>query len=1425
MNRARGGRAGFAGGGPPYLHDDPAFSYYTPTTGNARGATYHPPTAPPPPPAIQMQRQLQGQARARAAVQHGLVRPRIIAHDPVTGTPHDITPKQPFQQPDHPSTMRYPMWPTPPQGSAGGGPGDQIWPTGPTVRFGSKIPPEMLPKDQESGRPGPRVGPGPSEAGAPPEASEPGGPPPGWKATRPPTNTEPPSGWFGEPEQIEGLPATGDPRSLLPPSIVRRFSPIGRAIDIGRRIFSPDDTSGPTGVESPRSLGRSPSGPRPQNPASGPTINAGPPQSHVTDLGTWGDESGAPGPRDFRGPPGQFDMPSPRWGGPPPADIDSQIMGWGDEGPQRFRGGRVGRADGGASSNMPYPGQVDPQGVFAPPPASDMSDADFASGLRDDMQGASPDDLSFIDSLGKGPSAADWNALAPSGGQQSGQRIQINPRTAAAAPSFQGGGGGGGSGGGPHFTQVSNMGGPPISALDLSGHYTPTTGNARGATYVPGSPGAGVSPNARAQAPEHPAITTMRHIHAAGFAAGHKAGRAAAQPSKVDPNMGPIWQASDTSYGPQLPSEYDEYGYGIGVKPGSRAWGGRVGRQGGGGLIGSSPIMNATGSVPQGAGLSGQTSQGGGLGSIATANGAAGGFGDLFGGGERAGFAAGGDAGEDPFLQAIQASVSQSGGGGGRGPPAPPQAPQAPSQGGGDPTKGLGDSLGKIGTAVKKFTGQDGGVQTTPTGTGPDDTAGGVNPLGLSNSDQSAFNLSDATFDGLTDADIGFATGGGVGLGSLRGNFSEGGDTDAPADDPAWDKAFTAEVKAAPSNPSAAPAPATGGGGGGDVGSLIAKNFGDRAGYASTISTRESGMGKSYVGDGGSSFGPFQLHYGGVNKDMPHPGLGDEFTKQTGLDARDPSTVPQQIAFVSNYTAKHGWNDWSTAKQDNPGPGGTGANVPSASAQPAKADTSSYGGGFQLPGGDGPPPGQIDRHNLQAPTMGDEIKHDPFGYMMTVGSAMMASRSPWLGVGVGEGFEAGNKYLQQQKELERNWGETQANIANLSADARLKGADIGLKAQQLQLGALGMKIKLAALRSAGINVDDGSGAPGATGGQGTGSGGIGALPTLGGGAAPSGAPSASGAGPTVTAGGAPAAGAAPATGAAPAGGVGASGSGQQAQSTDFQSAYQAMAAEYKRLQALEIAGVVQPGAASLVRQQMTEAQKTGRIVTPDGRAIIDPSFVGQEAGEEFGEARSRVLRRGGLEGHERGGRRGRGQAAWAAAAALAIERRPGALGCVQAWSGRLGNRQRSERRAAVGHRPRRPERGLRVREAEHRSLVGLGQGHEGRGAQHGAAVGRQASLLAEYLGPGKPLSDQPPEGGGATKPRIQQRLLGLAHGRGQERAVAQHVPDQVVPRASLREIHRFRPHRAEGVGRRAASAGRRAVLGEASDEGESEAMV
>ncbi len=65
----------------------------------------------------------------------------------------------------------------------------------------------------------------------------------------------------------------------------------------------------------------------------------------------------------------------------------------------------------------------------------------------------------------------------------------------------------------------------------------------------------------------------------------------------------------------------------------------------------------------------------------------------------------------------------------------------------------------------------------------------------------------------------------------------------------------------------------------------------------------------TYVGDGGSSFGPFQLHYGGMaGGGNSGPGLGDEFTKATGLHASDPNTVPQQIAWVADHVAKHGWD-------------------------------------------------------------------------------------------------------------------------------------------------------------------------------------------------------------------------------------------------------------------------------------------------------------------------------------------------------------------------------------------------------------------------------------------------------------------------------------------------------------------------------------
>ena len=67
-------------------------------------------------------------------------------------------------------------------------------------------------------------------------------------------------------------------------------------------------------------------------------------------------------------------------------------------------------------------------------------------------------------------------------------------------------------------------------------------------------------------------------------------------------------------------------------------------------------------------------------------------------------------------------------------------------------------------------------------------------------------------------------------------------------------------------------------------------------------------------GDEHSSFGPFQLHYGGVSQNMPHPGMGDDFTKATGMHASDPSSWPQQVDFALSHASNNGWNAWSGAR-------------------------------------------------------------------------------------------------------------------------------------------------------------------------------------------------------------------------------------------------------------------------------------------------------------------------------------------------------------------------------------------------------------------------------------------------------------------------------------------------------------------------------
>lgn len=111
-------------------------------------------------------------------------------------------------------------------------------------------------------------------------------------------------------------------------------------------------------------------------------------------------------------------------------------------------------------------------------------------------------------------------------------------------------------------------------------------------------------------------------------------------------------------------------------------------------------------------------------------------------------------------------------------------------------------------------------------------------------------------------------------------------------------------------------------------------------------------------GDERSSFGPFQLHYAGLSKSMPHSGLGDEFTKATGLDARDPSTWQKQVDFSLDWAKNHGWSPWMGAKAEGiTGMMGIGNAPPSAVAsvpqqargQVASLDPSSGMGAPQQP--------------------------------------------------------------------------------------------------------------------------------------------------------------------------------------------------------------------------------------------------------------------------------------------------------------------------------------------------------------------------------------------------------------------------------------------------------------------------------------------
>jgi hypothetical protein len=66
--------------------------------------------------------------------------------------------------------------------------------------------------------------------------------------------------------------------------------------------------------------------------------------------------------------------------------------------------------------------------------------------------------------------------------------------------------------------------------------------------------------------------------------------------------------------------------------------------------------------------------------------------------------------------------------------------------------------------------------------------------------------------------------------------------------------------------------------------------------------------------DTGSSWWPFQLHYGGVGTQYEHlgtvAGMGNEFTRQTGFQPGDPSAWQASVDYALDEVARSGWGKW-----------------------------------------------------------------------------------------------------------------------------------------------------------------------------------------------------------------------------------------------------------------------------------------------------------------------------------------------------------------------------------------------------------------------------------------------------------------------------------------------------------------------------------
>jgi hypothetical protein len=231
-----------------------------------------------------------------------------------------------------------------------------------------------------------------------------------------------------------------------------------------------------------------------------------------------------------------------------------------------------------------------------------------------------------------------------------------------------------------------------------------------------------------------------------------------------------------------------------------------------------------------------------------------------------------------------------------------------------------------------------------------------------------------------------------------------------------------------------------------------AEKYGVDPHFMLQVAQRE-GLGNP-VGDNGTSFGAMQLH---VTPGGEGNAVGDLFRRETGLDPSDPKNEPATIDFAAKYAAQHGWDAWTGARDlmgrgatpASAGPGTAVAGTGATAGAPATQDQVVTAAQHVL--ANTPP-----QHRSAMAQWMDS----PYFPLFLMGAGMLASRSHFPGVALGEGMKlaaqgaetvGGQQMKREEMENEAGWRQSELGLRQqqMEQTGGYQQQEIGVRQQEI----------------------------------------------------------------------------------------------------------------------------------------------------------------------------------------------------------------------------------------------------------------------------------------------------------------------------------------------------------------------------------------